>query len=47
MSERKLHSPPSALICVRLPGPAPAAVASAVASAVAGAAPPRAGGDDA
>ena len=45
MSERKLHSPPSALICVRLPGPAPAAVASAVARA--GAAPPRAGGDDA
>ena len=45
MSERKLHSPPSALICVRLPGPAPAAVASAVAGA--GAAPPRAGGDDA
>lgn len=43
MSERKLHPPPSALICVRLPGPAPAAVASAVA----GAAPPRAGGDDA
>lgn len=43
MSERKLHSPPSALICVRLPGPAPAAVASAVV----GAAPPRAGGDDA
>lgn len=41
MSTCMPHSPPAAVqLRVRLPGPAPAAVASAVA----GAAPPRAGG---